>query len=183
MTAFETDGFLSTEISEIEESIAARYSAKFDLALETNRLAHEVIYAAKIQNEHVPDLLLASLLTRQAGSFQGFFILLRKGLLIQAQIILRNLAETMFITGAIRKDTTFADSYVLAEEVSRKKSLEALVRDSERRGKKVDQETKESGAPNPILARTVTNTAFLLDFVRGQMPDLPPNTPLSSAVR
>jgi hypothetical protein len=67
----------------------------------------------------VIELLLAALLTRQATAFQAFLILLGKGLETQAQIILRNLAEMMFITGAIGKDKSFADKYVLAEDVSR----------------------------------------------------------------
>ncbi len=57
---------------------------------------------------------------------------MRKGLLIQAQTILRNLAETIFIAGATRRDATFAERYVLSEEVNRKKSLDALARNEQR---------------------------------------------------
>ena len=67
MTSFDTDGFLSAEISEIEESIATTYSTRIGLAREANRLTHQVIFSVHVQNEHLPDLLLASLLIRQAS--------------------------------------------------------------------------------------------------------------------
>jgi len=141
MTTFETDGFLSADIVATERAIAARYQRKLELATDTNRLTHRVIYSVKPHSEHVTELLLAALLTREATAFQAFLILLGKGLKTQAQIILRNLAEVMFITGAIGKDRTFADRYVLAEDVSRLKSLEAIVRDQQRRGERVGGDT------------------------------------------
>src|ERR1700722_17115316 len=143
MTTFETDGFLSAEISGFERTIAARYSKKLELATETNRLTHRVMYSIKPHSEHVPDLMLAALLIRQASSFQGFLILLSKGLETQAQVLLRNLAEMMFITGAIRKDQEFVTQYVLSEDVSRVKSLEAIVKDKQSRGEDVNEKTKE----------------------------------------
>jgi hypothetical protein len=141
MTTFETDGFLSADIVGAERAIAARYQRKLELATETNRLTHRVIYSVKPHSEHVTELLLAALLTRQAAAFQAFLILLGKGLETQAQIILRNLAEMMFITGAIGKDKTFADKYVLSEEVSRLKTLEAIAKDQQCRGERVDGDT------------------------------------------
>lgn len=143
MTAFSTDGFLSTEITEFEQAITARYTRKLQLAMETNRLTHQVIYAATPHNEHALDLMLAALLVRQASAFQGVLILLEKGLETQAQILLRNLAEMLFITGAIRKDESFFNQYVLAEDVSRLKSLEALAMDKQSRGEEIDEETKK----------------------------------------
>ena len=141
MAGFTTDGFLSTEIADFERAIAARYSTKLQLARDTNRLAHEIMYSIKPRNHHSTDLMLASLLTRQASAFQGFLILLNKGLETQAQILLRNLVEMMFITGAIRKDETFIERYVLSEECSRLKSLEAIVRDKRSRREDIDSET------------------------------------------
>jgi hypothetical protein len=80
MTTFETDGFLSAEILEFARTIAGRYAKKLELAADTNRLAHRVIYSIKPHSEHAPDLILAALLTRQASAFQSIVILLRNGL-------------------------------------------------------------------------------------------------------
>lgn len=87
--------------------------------------------------------MLATLLVRQASAFQGFLVLLCKGLETQAQILLRNLAELMFITGAIRKDEKFAGRYVLSEDIPRVRALEAIVRDKRRRNEDVDKKTTE----------------------------------------
>ena len=141
MTTFETDGFLSAEILEFQRTIAGRYAEKLELAVEANRLTHRVLYSIKPHSEHVPDLMLAAMLIRQASAFQSIVILLRHGLETQSQVLLRNLAEMMFITGAIRKDETFAERYVLAEEVGRLKALEAIVRDKQRRHEEVDADT------------------------------------------
>ena len=143
MTTFNTDGFRSAEIAEFEQAIQAKYFKKLGLADDANRITHRILYAVQPHSEHLPELVLASLLSRQASAFQAFLILLTKGLATQAQIILRNLAEMMFITGAIGKDKTFVDKYVLSEEISRVKTLEALVRDKERRGEEVDEKTTE----------------------------------------
>ncbi len=139
MTTFETDGFLSDE-PDFEAQAEERYGEKLELAADANRLAHGLIYSIQIHNEHLPDILLATLLARQSSSFQSFYLLLKKGLFFQSQILLRNIAENMFIIGASRKDPEFAGKYVLSEEVTRKKSLDALVRDEQSRGNDVDQE-------------------------------------------
>jgi hypothetical protein len=141
MTTFESDGFLSDEIVDYEKEIFERYKDKLRLSQDVNRIAHQIIYAIQIKNEHLPDLLLATLLTRQATSFQAFLILIQKGLLTQVEILLRNIAENMFIIGAIGKDLDFADKYVLAEEVSRKKALVRIKNNMEKNGQKVDQKT------------------------------------------
>ncbi len=140
MSVFESDGFLSEEISEFEAPAAEQYGEKLELASDANRQAHTLIYSIQIHNEHLPDILLATLLARQAAAFQSFYLLLRKGLFYQSQILLRNIAENMFTIGASRKDPEFPGKFVLSEEVTRKKSLDALVRDETSRGNTVDQE-------------------------------------------
>jgi len=62
-------------------------------------------------------------------------------MLAQAEMILRNIAESMFIVGAIGKDNSFAEKYVLSEEISRKKALIRLKDHSERNCEQVDKET------------------------------------------
>lgn len=140
MTTFETDGFLSDEMADFEAPAAEQYAEKFKLVTDANRQAHSLIYSVEVHNEHLPDILLATLLTRQVTAFQSFYLLLKKGLFFQSQILLRNIAENMFIIGASRKDPKFAGKFVRSEEVTRKKSLDALVRDETSRGNDVDQE-------------------------------------------
>src|SRR5690606_35065844 len=72
-----------------------------------------------------------------------FLLLLRRGMLSPAQILLRNLAESMFIIGALGKDETFGDKYVRSEQISRKKALEALTRDMQARGQEVPPDIRE----------------------------------------
>ena len=61
------------------------------------------------------DLLLGTLLGRQTNSFQAFIIVLRKELLVEAQVLLRYLAESMFVIGAIGKGANFSEEYVRAK--------------------------------------------------------------------
>ena len=79
---------------------------------------------------------MGTLLTRQAEAFQAFLILVTKGLLFQAQIILRSIAESMFVVGAISKEETFAGDFIpiLRDHMSRLKFARALRSYHERKG-------------------------------------------------
>ncbi len=140
MTAFNTDGFLSDEIGGYEADFADRYRDKWALSLTVNRTNHKFIFAIQVQTDRLPDLLLAALLARQSSTFQAFLLLARKGLIDQSEMIVRTLAETMFIAGAICKDHAFAKTFVLSDEISRKRSLIRLNKDRERRGEPPDPE-------------------------------------------
>lgn len=48
MTSFETDGFLSDDISGWEEDFEKRYAGKLQLSSEVNRLAHQSIFSIEI---------------------------------------------------------------------------------------------------------------------------------------
>lgn len=143
ISQFETDGFLSDQALAAESEIVARYQAAFDIAYEANRLTHKVLYGADVHNEDQMELLYITLLTKQARSLQGFLLLLRRGLLSPAQILLRNLAESMFIIGALGKDDTFGAKFVRSEQISRKKALEALTRHMKARGQEVPPDTRD----------------------------------------
>jgi hypothetical protein len=139
MTSFETDGYLSNEISGWEHDFEQRYVAKLQLAAEVNRLAHQVIFSIEITSTELKELLLSTLLSRQISTFQAFIIVARKGLIDQSEMLVRALAEVMFLVGAIRKDESFAEKWVLSDEISRKKSLVRLNDDRRRRGESPDE--------------------------------------------
>lgn len=139
MTSFETNGFLSDAISGWEEDFEKRYAAKLQIATEANRLAHEVIFSIAIISSDLKEILLSTLLSRQISTFQAFIIVARKGLIDQAEMMVRALAELMFLVGAIRKDERFAEKWVLSDEISRKKNLVRLNADRCRRGEQPDE--------------------------------------------
>ena len=111
-TRFETDGFLSDELSRFESQITDRYSDQLEFAKEVNRIAQEIIGTVQIDRDELRSNLMGTLLIRQVESFQAFVILVGKGLFFQAQIILRNIAESMFIVGAIVNKQTFAEEFI-----------------------------------------------------------------------
>ena len=133
-THFETDGFLSNELSRFECQVTDRYSVQLDFAKEVNRIAQETIGTVRIYRDDLSGVLMGTLLTRQSEAFQAFLILVSKGLLFQAQIILRNIAESMFVVGAISKDGTFAGDFIVPDHMSRLKFAKAMKRYHERKG-------------------------------------------------
>ncbi|MBP1475420.1 hypothetical protein J7I44_13990 [Frateuria sp. MAH-13] len=139
MTTFDTDGFLSDEISSWEADFENRYSSKLELSVAVNRLAHKMVYTIDIGSEDLSDLLLSTLLARQLSTFQGFVLLSRRGMIFQAEMLVRALAESMFLVGAICKKPDFAKQWVLGDEVSRKKALVRLNEDRRRRGEAPDE--------------------------------------------
>lgn len=138
MTSFETDGFLSDEISGWKD-VEKLYATKLQLSIEVNRLAHQIIFSIQITPSELKGLLLSTLLTRQISTFQAFILVARKGLIDQAEMLVRALAEAMFLVGAIRKEEGFAEKWVLSEEISRKRSLVRLNEDCRRRGEPPDE--------------------------------------------
>jgi len=140
MSSFTTDGFLSDEMRAYEADIETRYRDRWDLSAAANRLVHKTVFAISVRTDRLPDLLLAALLARQAATFQAFLLLARKGLIDQSEMVVRNLAESMFIVGAICKDLGFAEIFVRADEIVRKRSLVRLNQDRERRGEPPDPE-------------------------------------------
>jgi hypothetical protein len=139
MTTFSTDGFLSDEVSAWESDFEEQYSPKLELSIAVNRLAHKMVFALDIGTEELRDLLLSTLLARQLSTFQGFVLLSRKGMIFQAEMLVRALAESMFLVGAICKKPDFAEQWILGDEVSRKKALFRLNEDRRRRGESPDE--------------------------------------------
>ena len=139
MTTFDTDGFLSDEMSGWTSDFEKQYSSKLELSIAVNRLAHKIVFALDIGSEELSDLLLSTLLARQLSTFQGFVLLSRKGMIFQAEMLVRALAEAMFLVGAIRRNSGFANQWILGDEVSRKKALVRLNEDRRRRGESPDE--------------------------------------------
>lgn len=165
MSDFETDGFLSDQVLESEAKIVARYKTAFDIATKANQLAHTVLFTADVHNEDGQELLYITLLTKQARAFQGFILLLKRGLLAPAQVLLRNMAETMFIVGALGQDRTFGARYIASEEIARKKLLSALVKNAQQRGEVVAQETKDLIASIEKRIKDEKITAFRIEQI------------------
>ena len=133
-TRFETDGFLSDELSPFESQITDRYSDQLEFAKEVNRIAHEIIGAVQIDRDELRSNLMGTLLIRQVEAFQAFIIIVGKGLFFQAQIILRNIAESMFIVGAISKRQTFAEDFIERDVLSSLKLAKGMRKYLARRG-------------------------------------------------
>ena len=139
MSIFSTDGFLSDAISEWESGFERQYSSKLELSIAVNHLAHRIVFDLDIGSEDLRDLLLSTLLARQLSTFQGFVLLSRKGMIFQAEMLVRALAESMFLVGAICKEAGFARQWILGDEVGRKKALARLNEDRRRRGEPPDE--------------------------------------------
>ena len=141
MSNFMTEGFLSGEMSRYEGQIANRYSDELGLAKDVNRIAHEIIWSIEI-DQGESSLLLATTWIRQVETFQAFLIIIGKGLFPQSEILLRSIAESMFIVGAIGKDQTFANNYFSSDLVSRLKAARTITEYQRRSDITPDAETE-----------------------------------------
>ena len=180
MTDFMTDGFLGDEISRYESQIADRYSDELDLAKNVNRIAHEIIWSIEIELDE-SSMLLTTTWIRQVETFQAFLIIIGKGLFPQSEILLRSIAESMFIVGAIGKDQTFAKNYLLSDHASRLKiarmiseyqrrrgitpdaRLKTLIRELEEGTQKINEETGQRKS-RPFRTEEIAKIAQLMDY-------------------
>jgi hypothetical protein len=124
---FETDGFFAAEMSQWIQMHRAEQPAWFDLALRFNRYAHRVCNQLEIRSSDAQQMLCVSLLMRSLEHFQGMFIMLDRGMISAARVLLRCQVEAIFSLCAIeRKPDEVVGPFVLADWIVQRKALNKI---------------------------------------------------------
>jgi hypothetical protein len=88
-----------------------------------NRLAQVHLHKLNIHSEDLQELLVALLFIRSLAAHQTSVLLIERGLVAEARIILRNLIEILFKLRAVSLDRDVARAYVYEDEIFRKKFI------------------------------------------------------------
>lgn len=105
--SFEQHGFLSPEIGQQIASIRQAHAEWFNLSDTFNRIAQRIILIERdIESEHgYSDYRVVAMLyfTRATSSFQAALLLLERGMISEANTIIRSLIETMWVLAGLTK--------------------------------------------------------------------------------
>jgi Family of unknown function (DUF5677) len=95
----------------------------FAVCEKINRLAQTHLHKLNIHSEDVQELLVSLLFIRALATYQTSILLIERGLVFEAKIILRCLIEILFKLRAVSNDRDVAVTYVYEDEVFRKKFI------------------------------------------------------------
>ncbi len=99
-------GFLSDEVQEAAAGIRAENDAWFRLAEDTNVVLMRTMTAsmdhpAAHGSNWSKEAVAVRLLMRSSGSFQGVILLAKRGMAVQARILVRSIIEDSFVAAAL----------------------------------------------------------------------------------
>lgn len=120
------NGFIDEEIESWINKIHQNNSDLFRLCKDVNRLGQNAIFKIEAHNKDLQEILSATLYIKALSTYQGIILLVERGMLPQAQILLRALLETIFSLRAITINKSLAIDYVCSDQIQRLKSLNKL---------------------------------------------------------
>ncbi|GAF73406.1 unnamed protein product, partial [marine sediment metagenome] len=106
------EGFLSEEAAQQRQSISEAYRDALELARQLNLKAMEVLRSMKLDWDDEAKVIVASLMVRVVETYQGVVLLLERGMVAQARMLVRAEFEALFSLAAIAKQPSLLDSYV-----------------------------------------------------------------------
>ena len=128
---YEEQAFLGDETPKIRELTRKAYAHVFTKCEEVNGLALCVRNAIQLDYDNQLHIVSICLLQRIIDSFQAVVILMEIGIEADCNTIMRCSLETMLILRKLTEDPGFLVKYLGAEQLHRKKILNAAKADSE----------------------------------------------------
>jgi len=123
MPTIEKMGFLSKEIELYIEKHRKENAPWFGLSEECNQLGQEVLYAIEISRGDLQRMLVALWFSRALTHFQAIVVLTERGMLYEAQIILRTLIEVLFSLVSLAKNHEMGQEFLKDDKVQQLKML------------------------------------------------------------
>lgn len=111
MSTIEIEGFLSNEATDGIAVFRERFKDLFDLAEDANRVCVAALRRAKLADIENSKFVVYLLAIRVVESFEAVVLLMERGMLAQAKMVIRPLLEAMFSLGAIQKDEALVKKY------------------------------------------------------------------------
>jgi hypothetical protein len=119
MAPYQQNGFLGKDIEIWMKENRRLHEDLFALAENLNSDCYTMLERARPHNKDKRELLVSCLFPRTMELFQATFLLVRRGMIPSANIMLRSLIETMFVLIAIAKDDDALEAYILNDEKGR----------------------------------------------------------------
>jgi len=150
MSTLETEGFLSREAEAGEAIFKKRFSRVLGLAEDVNSVAIRKLGEAKLGKSSRGHFVLYLLTIRIIESYEAVIILMRRGLLAPAKLIIRPMLETLFTLAALQRDASLVDKYFDMQE---KAHLEQLRSSTRWRDEVLKRAFKEAGLEKQYIEK------------------------------
>ncbi|MGC9520064.1 MAG: DUF5677 domain-containing protein [Desulfuromonadaceae bacterium] len=123
MSTIEKSGFLSREIEHYIEKHRVENKPWFLLSEKCNELGQEILNTIEISRGDLQRMLAALWFSRTLTHFQAVVLLIERGMLYEAQIILRTLIEVLFSLVSLSKNPDMGQEFLKDEKVQHLKAL------------------------------------------------------------
>ncbi len=97
MPNFTEVGFLGDELTEFRENVRAKHATGFHCVEQTNALAMRIMWTLPLADLDEAKAHAVMCYTRAVQNFQGVILMAERGAITEARILLRALAETLFL--------------------------------------------------------------------------------------
>ena len=162
MATIEQEGFLSEEAEQGRSVFRAKYSGVLALAAEMNRVAIAKLQEARLSEIDDADFILYLLAIRIVEAYEAIVILMERGMVASAKLIIRPQLEALFTLAAIDKDRSLVQRYFDAQanaQFEKLKSstkwqadaLKAIFKEDGLEAKYIDMKKNRKAAPPAAL--------------------------------
>jgi hypothetical protein len=128
MSTIDTDGFLSDEAEQGKQLVLNGYGDAFAGASELNQKAMALLRDLHVDWNDEAKVIIAALFVRIVETYQAAILLLERGMVAQARMLVRTLLDALFSMAAICRQPELVNSYVAQHYASVLKALQAAQR-------------------------------------------------------
>ena len=127
MTTIETDGFLSAEACNAIADYRAQFKDLFSVADATNQFAISIMRSPRLAEAEEWQLVSCLLTIRIVEAFEGSILLIERGMIAPATLMLRPILEALFILGALQADHSLISAYHGTQAKADRRKLHAAM--------------------------------------------------------
>jgi hypothetical protein len=124
--SLDDQGFLSEEITRFQTHICSRYAKYFDLIDRVNRFCQQAKYRLLIHDHDGREVIAGCIMIKILNDLQAAILLVERGLASQARTLIRVGLEGFFILANICRVDGFWRSFILSDQVARRRLLRAI---------------------------------------------------------
>ncbi len=123
MSEFKEEGFLSTAMLEYSQQCRKQYAEWFTLCESINKFSIAITSKTAYHSDNRQECLAAALFLRALSIFEGTIILIERGMLNEAKILLRTLMEALFALRAITMHAEVAEEFYQSHLIAKRRAL------------------------------------------------------------
>jgi hypothetical protein len=123
MSEFKEEGFLSTAMFEYSQKCRKRYAEWFTLCESINKFSIAITSKTAYHSDNRQECLAAALFLRALSIFEGIVILIERGMVSEAKILLRALMEAVFALRAITTHAEVAEEFYQSHLIAKRRAL------------------------------------------------------------